>query len=63
MNLKDKEKNNNFRNDLKSHWGNQIRSYLFNNNLVKDHITNKEYDINNFLDGNIKENLKDKIVK
>lgn len=57
-----KKENDNFKNDIESHWGNQIRSYLFNNNLVKDHITNKEYEINSFLNGNIDEAIKSKII-
>lgn len=57
-----KEEKDKFKNDIDSHWGNQIRSYLFNNNLVKDHITNKEYDINNFLNGNIGDAIKQKII-
>lgn len=57
-----KKENDNFKNDIDSHWGNQIRSYLFNNNLVKDHMTNKEYDINTFLNGNIDEAIKSKII-
>ena len=57
-----KEEKDQFKNNLDSHWGNQIRSYLFNNNLVKDHITNKEYDINDFLNGNIGDAIKQKII-
>jgi peptide chain release factor 2 len=52
-----------FKNKLDSHWGNQIRSYLFNNNLVKDHVTNKEYNINSFLNGDIDNVIKEKLVK
>jgi peptide chain release factor 2 len=59
---KDNEENDVFKNKQTSQWGSQIRSYLFNNNLVKDHITNKEYNINDFLNGNIGSNLKLKIT-
>jgi len=54
----DSDVNNSFKNEHTSQWGNQIRSYLFNNNLVKDHITNIEYNIHDFLNGNIGESIK-----
>jgi peptide chain release factor 2 len=50
---KNKDINDTFKSDNNSQWGNQIRSYLFNNNIVKDHKNGNEYNINNFLEGNI----------
>lgn len=50
---KNKEISSSYKNDLNSHWGNQIRSYLYNNNIVKDHKNGNEYNINSFLEGNI----------
>lgn len=61
-NEKDKNINETFRNQQNDQWGSQIRSYLFNNNIVKDHITNKEYDLNYFLQGNIEDSLKTKLI-
>lgn len=59
---KDVSVNESFKNEANSQWGSQIRSYLFNNNIVKDHMINKEYDITSFLNGKIGNNLKSKIT-